>query len=338
MHRAAPREAGARRDTSLEVFKAAFSEGTWPFVGEVAPRREGSSWDTNRCLRTSEDSARVRIFSEEDPSESLTVSEDSPSEASLEPPGPPLLSRLLRTDMPRSSPLRIDLPILFDDPSRVSDHREARLECCDGCPRFPGPPTERDNRSTTSMTAAIMPLSVAHGWKVACSGEVWLDAVRSRFDVSLHAALSRTRRALPMSSPNCFSVGGSTSMISGANVLPTRLLRVDSISAAASGPSSEPSTSSKMRSASVHEKPRPAISSMTMGTPTRWAHHSSSRQYGRRSTSFVARSTRASLHSRPCVKSWCRLERSCESRKHGLCSTFCNRSRRYRASMPASSL
>ena len=75
MHTAAPREAGARRDTSLEVFKAAFSEGTWPFVGEVGLRREGSSWDTNRCLRASEDSARVRIFSEEDPSESLTVSE-----------------------------------------------------------------------------------------------------------------------------------------------------------------------------------------------------------------------------------------------------------------------
>ena len=196
--------------------------------------------------------------------------------------------------MPRASPLCIkDLPVLLD-PSRAS-HRG--VDCCDNCPRFPrrddgAPPTERTNRSTTSKTAAMMPLSVAHGWKVACNGEAWrLDAARSRVGVSLRVALSWTRRALATSLPNCFSVGGSTSMISA------RLLRVDSISAAASGLSSEPSTSSKMRSASVHEKPRPAISSMTMGTPTRWAHHSSSKQYGRRSTSLVARSTSTTRRS-----------------------------------------
>ena len=306
-------------------------ERTWPVLGAGEPSRreslEESSWDPNRCLRTSEEFAVVRAFSGS-LSESRTPSDDSPPEELL------MLLSIRRTDMPLASPLCImDLPVLLD-PSRAS-HRG--VDCCDNCPRFPrrddgAPPTERTNRSTTSKTAAMMPLSVAHGWKVACNGEAWLGAARSRVGVSLRVALSWTRRALAMSLPNCFSVGGSTSMISA------RLLRVDSISATAFGLSTEPSMSSKMSSASVHEKPRPAISSTTMGTPARWAHHSSSKQYGRRSTSLVARSTRVSLHSRPCVKSWCRLERSCESRKHGLCSTFCKRSRRYRASMPASFL
>ena len=70
----------------------------------------------------------------------------------------------------------------------------------------------------------MMPLSVAHGWKVTCVAEVALDVVRPRTEVSLNvvrpraevslnAALSRTRRAVPMSLPNWCSVGGSPSPI-----------------------------------------------------------------------------------------------------------------------------
>ena len=90
--------------------------------------------------------------------------------------------------------------------------------------------------------------------------------------------------------------------------------------------------------ASSKEKPRPSIGTTTMGMSWRAASSISRMHHGRVSTSFVPRTTSTSDCCTPSVKSRLRSARSDESRKTGAFAIRWSRSRRYRASLPASFL